>query len=209
VRTALILRELSQTDFLAEVEAFAAIYAVAMNADAAQLPGRRAIMERHAGNPGFRAFCVAGASGPAAHAQRPGGQEDLPARREQPIAFGYGFHGQPGQWWHDTVRWALTAASGAGVAAAWLGDTFEVAEVHVRPDHQGHGIGKQLLLSLTAGRPERCAVLSTHDQESRARRLYRSLGFTDLLTNFSFPGGGPAYAVMGAVLPLCGSPAAR
>ena len=59
-----------------------------------------------------------------------------------------------------------------------------------------------LLLTLTAGRPERTAVLSTADAPTRARRLYRGVGFTDLLTDFRFSGSEPPYAVMGADLPL-------
>jgi ribosomal protein S18 acetylase RimI-like enzyme len=86
--------------------------------------------------------------------------------------------------------------------ANWLSDSLEIAEVHVHPDHQARGIGRQMILALTAGRPERTAVLSTRDAQSPARRLYRSLGFVDLLTAFHFPGGGPLYAVMGAPLPL-------
>ena len=85
---------------------------------------------------------------------------------------------------------------------------FEVAELHVLPSYQGKGIGRELLLRLTSGRPERTAVLSTADAESRARRLYRGVGFTDLLTGFRFSGGEPAYAVMGARLPLLAGSAA-
>jgi ribosomal protein S18 acetylase RimI-like enzyme len=92
-------------------------------------------------------------------------------------------------------------------ATTWLTDSFEVAELHVLPVFQGAGIGRRLLLRLTAGRPERTAVLSTQDAESRARRLYRSVGFTDLLTGFRFSGGDPPYAVMGAALPLAGEDA--
>jgi hypothetical protein len=61
-----------------------------------------------------------------------------------------------------------------------------------------------MLLTLTSHRTERTAVLSTRDALTPARRLYRSLGFADLLTGFLFPGGGPPYAVMGARLPLLG-----
>jgi ribosomal protein S18 acetylase RimI-like enzyme len=100
---------------------------------------------------------------------------------------------------------AAYPAPGAGVA--WLDDSFEVAELHVRPPYQGMGIGRELLLRLTSGRPERTAVLSTADAESRARRLYRGVGFTDLLTGFRFSGGEPPYAVMGARLPLRGASA--
>jgi len=65
------------------------------------------------------------------------------------------------------------------------------------------GVGAGVLLQLTAGRPERTALLSTRDADSPARRLYRGTGFTDLLTGFAFfPGGEPPYAVMGAELPL-------
>jgi hypothetical protein len=40
-------------------------------------------------------------------------------------------------------------------------------------------------------------VLSTHDRESPARNLYRSVGFIDLLSGFVFPGSSEVYVVMG------------
>ena len=72
----------------------------------------------------------------------------------------------------------------------------------MHPDHQHRGLGRRLLLMLASGRGERTAMLSTPDTESAARQLYRSVGFSDLLTGYGFPGGGPPYAVMGAPLPL-------
>ena len=97
---------------------------------------------------------------------------------------------------------ALAVSHGAA-AGAWLDDSFEVAELHVTPDYQGRGVGADVLLRLTAGRPERTALLSTRDADTPARRLYRGTGFTDLLTAFHFfPSGEPPYAVMGAELPL-------
>ena len=178
--------ELTRTDFLAALEQLAAIYGAAMGAHADELPSRIAIMERHAGNPGFRALVVSSPDHPG------------------PVAFSYGFRGSPGQWWHDVVRAGLGAAAGWQVAAGWLDDVMEVAEVHVDPAYQARGIGRRMLLELTRDRPERTALLSTRDALTPARRLYRSLGFTDLLTDFVFPGGGPPYAVLGAVLPLAG-----
>jgi hypothetical protein len=44
------------------------------------------------------------------------------------------------------------------------------------------------------------------DANTRARRLYHGLGFTDLLTGFAFPGAAQPYAIMGAPLPLPGAP---
>jgi ribosomal protein S18 acetylase RimI-like enzyme len=179
-----LIRELSREQFLADLDALLAIYAAAMRPEPAHLPGRLSIMERHAGHPGFRALVVTVPPSP------------------QAVAFSYGFRGSPGQWWHDVVRAGVTAASGAIEATRWLADPLEVAEVHVRPEHQRRGIGRDMLLTLTAGRDERTAVLSTQDDNATARSLYHRLGFTDLLRGFSFPGGGPPYAVMGAVLPL-------
>jgi ribosomal protein S18 acetylase RimI-like enzyme len=183
-------RELSRAAFLAELDTLTAVYLAAMRPDPAQLPGRRSIMQRHASYDGFRALAVtADAIGPAG---QPG----------QIIGFSYGFRGASGQWWHDVVAAALAAKSGWELAAAWLTDSLEIAEVHVHPDFHGRGIGRSLVLGLAEGRPERTAVLSTQDAESRARRLYRGLGFADLLTGYSFPGTPVPYAVMGAALPL-------
>ncbi len=182
----LTVSELGPGEFTARLDQLIAVYAAAMRPAAETLPGRRSIMAGHASYPAFRALIAAEDDGSG-----------------EAVGFGYGFRGVPGQWWHDTVARALAALRGARVAEAWLDDTFEVAELHVAPDYQGAGLGSGLLLRLTSGRPERTAVLSTRDAETRARRLYRGVGFADLLTGFSFyPGSEPPYAVMGAELPL-------
>jgi len=185
--TAAVLCDLGPREFLGEIDVLLAIYADAMDADVALLPGRRELMRRHAGYPEFKAF----------QARSAGGAHDGAV-----LGFSYGFHGQPGQWWYDAVSAALTRAIGPAATAGWLADCLEVAEVHVRKDQQRCGIGTQMLTALADGRPERTALLSTPDRESTARRLYRRLGFYDLLTGYSFPGGSPPYVVMGAVLPL-------
>jgi len=186
--TATALLDLGPSEFLGQVEVLLAIYADAMDADAAVLPGRRELMRRHAGYPDFKAL--------QARARANGRGEGTV------LGFGYGFHGQPGQWWYDAVSAALSRAIGPAVAADWLADCLEIAEVHVRKDQQRQGIGTRMLTALTEGRPERTALLSTPDRDTTARRLYRRMGFRDLLTGYSFPGGSPPYAVMGAVLPL-------
>jgi ribosomal protein S18 acetylase RimI-like enzyme len=185
MRRALTVTELSPSEFTSRLDQAVAVYAAAMQAPPGVLPGRRSTMIGHAVNPGFRALLATeDESGTVA-------------------GFTYGFHGAPGQWWHDTVARAVAAAHGGDVAAAWLADSFEVAELHVRPEYQGHGIGADLLQRLTSGQPERTAVLSTRDADTPARRLYRGVGFADLLTAFVFfPSADPPYAVMGAELPL-------
>jgi ribosomal protein S18 acetylase RimI-like enzyme len=185
-------RELGPREFRGAIRALVAVYAAAMSPPDRSLSGREAIMDRHAASPGFRGLT----------AQVNG----------QLAGFTYGFHGESGQWWHDMVAAALATRSGTGVTAAeyaeveapgaWLDDSFEIAELHVLPSWQAQGIGRSLLLSLTSGRTERTAVLSTADAPTKARRLYRGVGFTDLLTDFRFSGSEPPYAVMGALLPL-------
>jgi ribosomal protein S18 acetylase RimI-like enzyme len=184
VQEAAGITELSRPDFLATLDQLLAVYAAAMGAASDELPTRRAIMERHSGNPGFRALAVTGA--------------DL----SRVVAFAYGFTGVPGQWWHDVVKTGITATAGPAAATKWLDDVLEIAEVHVHPACQAQGIGRRMMFALTDGRGERTALLSTRDAQTPARRLYQSLGFADLLTEFQFPGGGPQYAVMGARLPL-------
>lgn len=179
--------ELSRAGFVAELEVLTSVYAAAMKPQTDQLAGRRSIMEQHSRYGGFRALAV-----------RAEGRE-----RARPIVgFSYGFRGADGQWWHDTVAAALTAKCGQRMSSAWLADSLEIAEVHVVPDFQHRGIGKSLVLGLAEGRHERTAMLSTPDTESTARRLYRGLGFEDLLTGYRFSGAPVSYAVMGAVLPL-------
>jgi ribosomal protein S18 acetylase RimI-like enzyme len=184
------LAELGPGEFRSAAGRLVAVYAAAMRPAQRMLAGRELIMERHAANPGFRALAVFTQG-------RPGDT----ATPQVLAGFIYGFHGRSGQWWHDTVAAAL-ASLDPPMATAWLADSFEVAELHVLPAYQGRGIGRRLLLELSDGRPERTVVLSTHDAESPARKLYRSVGFADLLAGFYFSGGDSPYAVMGATLPL-------
>ncbi len=120
------------------------------------------------------------------------------------IGFAYGYRGAPGQWWHDEVRRDLDEE----VAARWLTDPFEVCELHVRPDQQGHGIGQRLLARLLDGCPHATVVLSTPEGESRAWRLYRRLDFVDLRRHHRFAGDTRRFGVLARTLPLDGLPRA-
>lgn len=177
------LRRVGPDEFTTRLDAVLDIYRAAMCPPVDQLTGRKAIMGNHAAHPGFA--CL--------FAERPDGT---------PVGLAYGFHGEPGQWWHDVVHRAMTEQSGEKAANEWLGDALELAEIHVHPDHQGEGVGRAMITGLCEGRPERTAVLSTRDRPTAARHLYRAMGFEDLLTRFVFPGGYENYAIVGARLPL-------
>jgi GNAT superfamily N-acetyltransferase len=202
------VRELSAAQFIAELDTLTWIYANAMAAPAGELPGRLAIMQRHAGYPGFRAVVAIPAAMASPREEPPGSPGASPvsgttaAASGRPAGFAYGFHGSAGQWWYDVVYGTLAAERGSATASWWLGDCFEIAEVHVHPGHQGHGAGRAMMQRLAAGLTERTAVLSTPDGHTRAHRLYQSLGFGNLLPALSFPGASPSYAIMGAELPL-------
>lgn len=116
------------------------------------------------------------------------------------VGFGYGYRGAPGQWWHDEVRRDLHPE----MAARWLHDPFELCELHVRPEHQGHGIGRELLVNLLEGCPQKTVVLSTPEGPSRAWQLYRRLGFVDVRRHHCFAGDEREFAVLGRPLPISG-----
>jgi len=160
-------------EFAGLVGAAAEIYGAAMQRASDLVAQRRDIMAGHVDRSGFV----------AAVAQE---QDGL-------VGFGYGYHGRSGDWWHDVVARAL----GRREAREWLTDSFELAELHVLPSHHGMGIGRRILDAVLAQAQGTTVVLSTHDRESPARRLYRSVGFDDLLTGFVFPGSSEVYVVMG------------
>jgi GNAT superfamily N-acetyltransferase len=200
VQGGLELRELDAGGFLANLDACTGVYAAAMNPPGYQLPGRYSIMERHASYGAFRAIAVIQPSRDGQAGDGPAGNG--PVTNGALVGFAYGFHGEGGQWWHDLVYLAVANAQGRQAADHWLADSFEIAEVHVLPRHQGQGTGLAMMQRLAAGRPEQTAVLSTMDADTRARRLYRGLGFTDLVAGFMFSGTEVPYAIMGAPLPL-------
>jgi ribosomal protein S18 acetylase RimI-like enzyme len=114
------------------------------------------------------------------------------------VGFGYGYTTLPGQWWHDLVRKALNAEQ----TETWLGDAFELSELHVLPEFQGSGTGRVLLGQLAGSLPHSAMLLSTPDIDTRAFRLYRHVGFVDLRRHYLFPGDVRPFAVLGAHLPL-------
>lgn len=167
------VRLVDAAGFAPLVDAAAEIYGAAMRRSPATVTSRRDLMRAHLDRPGFVA--VAACAGDAL------------------VGFGYGYLGGPGQWWHDVVA----AALGREASRTWLSGAFELAELHVAPAHQGHGLGRRLIDLLITGADGTTVVLSTPDASTPARKLYRSLGFVDLLTGFRFPGSSEMYAVMG------------
>ena len=173
----------SGQQFAARVDEAMDIYVRAM-----QYPGhtgsqRAVTARRHTANEGFQCRAALGEDGTL-------------------IGFGYGYTTRPGQWWHDLVCKAMSPEAGAD----WLSESFELSELHVAPDYQGQGIGRRLLAALAEEIPHRTMLLSTPDSDTRAFRLYRHVGFVDLVRHYLFPGDARPFAVLGARLPLLDTP---
>jgi ribosomal protein S18 acetylase RimI-like enzyme len=117
------------------------------------------------------------------------------------LGFGYGYISERGQWWHDQVRGALPPVQ----REVWLASCFEVVELHVLPQAQGHGLGAAQLRTLLGMTTTATTLLSTPEADeatTRAWRLYRRFGYEDILRNFTFPGDQRPFAVLGRRLPL-------
>jgi ribosomal protein S18 acetylase RimI-like enzyme len=118
------------------------------------------------------------------------------------IGISYGYRGAPGQWWHEQVRRGLLMSTGTAAVDAWMTDYFELTELHVRPTAQGRGLGEGLLRHLLSGTDTGMTLLSTPEGPSRAWRLYRRVGFQDVLRDYLFAGDPRPFAVLGRRLPL-------
>lgn len=169
-------------DLARRIDEVLTVFGEAMSYDALALEVRRGYIKTHLRRPHFRAVATLADDGRLA-------------------GFGYGYHSEPGQWWHDQVRAALTEDD----RQRWLTSCFEVVEMHVRPAAQGRGLGEAQLRGLVALTRDRMALLSTpeaDEQTSRAWRLYRRTGFADVVRRLMFPGDPRPFAVLGRELPM-------
>jgi ribosomal protein S18 acetylase RimI-like enzyme len=136
-----------------------------------------------------------------------GGQPPLAMLVDAPmVGVAYGYCGAPDQWWQQQV---LQGMRRAGLApseiGSLMGSYFELTELHIHPRAQGRGLGEALIRRLLARRGEAYVLLSTPEirgEDNRAWRLYRRLGFTDIVRGHHFTGDPRAFAILGRRLPL-------
>jgi ribosomal protein S18 acetylase RimI-like enzyme len=137
-------------------------------------------------------------------------EQDAPSAAELSdaplLGVAYGYPGAPGQWWQQQVvlglqRGGLPPQEIAGLINSY----FELTELHIHPCVQGRGLGEALARRLLARRTEENVLLSTPETDgepNRAWRLYRRLGFTDIIRRYHFAGDPRAFAILGRALPL-------
>ncbi len=122
------------------------------------------------------------------------------------LGVAYGYPGAPGQWWQQQVVLGLQRGGlPPHEIARLMNSYFELTELHIHPRAQGRGLGEAMARRLLAGRPEKNVLLSTPEtngEPNRAWRLYRRLGFTDVIRRYHFAGDPRAFAILGRELPL-------
>ncbi len=122
------------------------------------------------------------------------------------LGIAYGYCGAPDQWWQQQVIQGLRRNSMPPEAIGHLMNSyFELTELHIHPRAQGRGLGEALARRLLTDRTEDNVLLSTPEingEANRAWRLYRRLGFTDVIRGYHFAGDPRAFAILGRSLPL-------
>lgn len=122
------------------------------------------------------------------------------------LGVAYGYCGSPDQWWQQQVVAGLQRSGYPDPEIAKLmASYFELTELHIAPRAQGRGIGEALARRLLSERGEANVLLSTPEtngEANRAWRLYRRLGFNDVIRGYHFTGDPRAFAILGRQLPL-------
>lgn len=182
------IRRLTGPEFSVLAPRLVDIYIQAMGYDASIHHRRTESWRREVVQPGFTALAA--------------------VEGDRALGVAYGYLGSQDLWWDRQVRRGLREAGGPTTEQVLLmRDYFEVAEIHVAPDSQGQGLGRNLLSQLLWNAPGRHALLSTPEVEHEANNafsLYRSMGFRDVLRHFTFDGDARPFAVLAAPLPLPG-----
>lgn len=194
VALATFLIDLSPTDMAQRLHDALSVYVDAMRYPRGTEGQRAAMWLEHTRRQGWKAVAAVEADT----------AEQLDAAPLLGIAYGY--CGAPDQWWQQQV---VAGLHRIGVPAEEIGrltsSYFELTELHIHPSAQGRGLGEALARRLLADRGESHVLLSTPEiigEANRAWRLYRRLGFTDVIRGYHFAGDPRAFAILGRSLPL-------
>ncbi|MFV8246360.1 GNAT family N-acetyltransferase [Mycolicibacterium peregrinum] len=193
------LIDLSPDDMKRRLPEALRVYVDAMRYPRGTEEQRAALWLEHTRRAGWK--CVAAVEAP--ESTRPDSADLLDAPL---LGIAYGYSGAPDQWWQQQVISGLQRMGTNPVQIADLmASYFELTELHIEPRAQGQGLGEALTRRLLAGRGESHVLLSTPEingEANRAWRLYRRLGFTDVIRGYHFAGDPRPFAILGRPLPL-------
>ena len=192
------LIDLSASDMQCRLHDALSIYVQAMRYPRGTEEQRASMWLEHTRRRGWKAVAV----GEALH-----DDHDQAALAASPmLGIAYGDCGAPDQWWQQQV---VAGLQRGGVDAVRIDELmtsyFELTELHIDPRAQGRGLGEALARRLLTGRGESHVLLSTPEingEANRAWRLYRRLGFTDVIRGYHFAGDPRPFAILGRPLPL-------
>ena len=199
------LIDLSPADMQRRLRDALTVYVEAMRYPRGTEEQRASMWLEHTRRPGWKAVAaVETEADDATNGDAPASEADL---ADAPIVgIAYGYCGAPDQWWQQQVVSGLQrVGTDRARIAELMGDYFELTELHILPRAQGRGLGESLARRLLAGRGEAHVLLSTPEisgEANRAWRLYRRLGFTDVIRGYHFAGDPRAFAILGRALPL-------
>lgn len=200
-RVATFLIDLSPDDMHRRLEEALTVYVDAMNYPRGTERQRASMWREHTSRRGWTAVAAVEVPGPET------GIPDEDQLASAPIlGVAYGYRGAPDQWWQQQV---VTGLRRVGIShdeiTRLMSDYFELTEIHIHPQAQGRGLGEALARRLLTDRSESMVMLSTpeiYGESNRAWRLYRKLGFTDIIRGYYFAGDPRAFAILGRSLPL-------
>jgi ribosomal protein S18 acetylase RimI-like enzyme len=200
---ATVLIDLSPGDMQARLGEALTVYVDAMRYPRGTENQRAPMWLDHTRRAGWRAVAAVEVEAGTAAANAKNGEELAAAPL---LGVAYGYRGAPDQWWQQQVlrglhHFGLPHAE----ISSLMGDYFELTELHIHPRAQGHGVGEALARRLLRDRAEAHVLLSTpetNEEPNRAWRLYRRLGFADIIRGYHFSGDPRPFAILGRALPL-------
>lgn len=146
-----ILVDLTPAEFRTHLPELLSVYVTAMRYPRGTEHHRAPMWSEHADRDGWHAVAAM-----------------MPGEPSTFVGIAYGYHGHPHQWWNQQVRTGMThAGMSPDSIDALLRDYFELTELHVWPDAQGHRIGEALLRRLLRDRTEEAVLLSTPELPKR------------------------------------------
>jgi ribosomal protein S18 acetylase RimI-like enzyme len=197
---ATFLIDLSPDDMARRLPDALSVYVDAMHYPRGTEEQRASMWLEHTRRQGWKAVAVVETSGdsPSPH------PDELQAAPLLGVAYGY--CGAPDQWWQQQVVAGLQrVGADRSRITELMTSYFELTELHIDPGAQGRGLGEALARRLLADRTENHVLLSTPEtsgEANRAWRLYRRLGFTDVIRGYHFAGDPRPFAILGRALPL-------
>lgn len=192
--------DLSPSDMQRRLGDALAVYVDAMRYPRGTEDQRASMWLEHTRRHGWKAVAAVDTGAPGSNGS------DADPRSAPLLGIAYGYCGAPDQWWQQQVVAGLhrVGADRARIAEL-MNSYFELTELHIAPRAQGRGLGEALARRLLADRAEAHVLLSTPEingEANRAWRLYRRLGFTDVIRGYHFAGDPRPFAILGRALPL-------